>query len=213
MSDLLEIKAQPRTDMGKGASRRLRREGLMPGILYGAHKDPEMVSVVHTDLLQHLEYEAFYSSILNLKVDDLSVQVILKDLQRHPAKPFLLHVDFQRVSATEKLRTRVPLHFMGEETAPAVKDGGAISHYLTDVEISCLPGNLPEYIEVDVSGLEIGDTILLSGLVLPEGVELVGADNDLPVVHGHVGHTTEAEEEEADEVGEEGGIEEGPTEE
>jgi large subunit ribosomal protein L25 len=205
MSNLLEIKAQLRADMGKGASRRLRREGLVPGIIYGAHKDPEMVSLVHTDLLQHLEQEAFYSSILSLEVEDKPVQVILKDLQRHPAKPFLLHVDFQRVSATEKLRTRVPLHFTGEDDAPAVKGGGGVSHLQTDVEISCLPANLPEYIDVDVSALDIGDTIMLSGLLLPEGVELVGADNDLPVARGHALHTTEVEEV-ADE--EEGGEEE-----
>ncbi|HHH39114.1 MAG TPA: 50S ribosomal protein L25/general stress protein Ctc [Sedimenticola sp.] len=209
MSELLEIKAQPRADMGKGASRRLRREGLVPGIIYGARKDPELVSFVHTDLLQHLDHEAFYSSILTLKVEDRSVQVILKDLQRHPAKPFLLHVDFQRVSATEKLRTRVPLHFIGEDDAPAVKGGGGVSHLQTDIEVSCLPGNLPEYVDVDVSGLDVGDTILLSGLVLPEGVELVGADNDVPVAQGHALHTTEVETP----VEEEGGEEAPPAEE
>ncbi len=207
MTETYEIHAQPRTDTGKGASRRLRRQGLIPGIVYGAGQDPEMISVSHNELLLQLEHEAFLSSVLNLNLDGKIEQVILKDLQRHPAKPFLLHVDFLRISAKEKLRTNVPLHFINEETSVGVKAGGSVTHHLTDVEVSCLPGNLPEYIEVDMANLEVGDHIQLSGLVLPEGVELVAlitGGDDLPVVSIH-GHGGGAEEEEA-----EGGEEEAP---
>ena len=133
MSEVFEIEALPRSDTGKGASRRLRRTGLVPGIVYGAHKDPAMISVVHNELLQHLEHEAFYSHILTLKLDGKSEQVILKDMQRHPAKPFVNHVDFQRVSASEKLKTSVPIHFINESTSVGVKMGGAVSHHIAHV--------------------------------------------------------------------------------
>ncbi|OOZ37774.1 50S ribosomal protein L25/general stress protein Ctc [Solemya velesiana gill symbiont] len=200
MSDLFEIEAQPRSDAGKGASRRLRRTGQVPGILYGAHQDPEMISVGHNELIQHLEHEVFYSHILSLKLDGKEQQVILKDLQRHPAKPFVTHVDFLRVSADEKIKTHVPVHFINEDTAPGVKMGGAVSHHITDLEVSCLPKDLPEFIEVDMDGMEIGDIILMSGVALPEGVELPalasGApEHDLPVVSVHGAHAVEEEEE------------------
>ena len=203
MSDLFEINAQPRSDMGKGASRRLRRQGLVPGIVYGAHRDPEMLSLVHSDMIQHLEHEAFYSHILTLNVgDNKGQQVILKDMQRHPSKPFILHMDFQRVSADEKIRTHVPLHFINEATAVGVKMGGVVSHHLPDVEISCLPKDLPEYIEVDLAEMEIGDITLMSGLKLPEGVELTAltaGQDDLPVASIHTGHVGEEEMESEDE--------------
>lgn len=210
MSETYEIKAQLRTDTGKGASRRLRRQGLIPGIIYGAGQDPAMISVGHNDLILQLEHEAFLSSVLNLDLGGKVEQVILKDLQRHPAKPFLLHVDFLRVSATDKLRTNVPLHFINEETSVGVKAGGMVSHHITDVEVSCLPGDLPEYIEVDIAALDVGDNILLSGLVLPEGVELVAlitGGDDVPVVSIHAGQSGTEEEET-----EEGGEEESPAE-
>jgi len=185
MSDVFQIKAQPRSDKGKGASRRLRRQGLVPGIVYGAHKEPESISLVHHELAHQLETESFFSHILTLKVGSKSQKVIIKDMQRHPAKPFITHVDFLRVSAKEKLRTNIPLHFLHEDTCVGVKAGGVLSRSITDVEVSCLPADLPEYIEVDVGGLDIGDSILLSGLVAPKGVELTalisGAD-DVPVV-------------------------------
>jgi len=206
MSETYKIKAQTRTDMGKGASRRLRRQGSIPGIVYGAHQEPTMISIDHNDLILQLEHEAFFSSLLDMDLDGNSEQVILKDLQRHPAKPYVLHIDLLRVSATEKLRTNVPLHFINEAVCPGIKMGGVASHHIADVEVSCLPGDLPGYIEVDIAALELGDSILLSGLVMPEGVELValiaGAD-DLPVVSVHVSHAGEEEEEEAE--GEEGG--------
>ena len=206
MKELFEIEANSRGDVGKGASRRLRRTGQVPAIIYGAHQDPQMITVSHSEMIQHLEHEAFYSHILNLKVDGKGQQVILKDLQRHPAKPFIMHVDFLRVSATEKIKTHVPLHFINEDTAPGVKKGGAVSHHLTDVEVSCLPKDLPEFIEVDLAGMEVGDIILMSAVSLPEGVELpalaVGPEHDLPVVSVHGAHS--AEEEEAEEGSEEG---------
>ena len=195
MKEIFEIDAQPRSDMGKGASRRLRRQGLVPGIVYGAGRDPELIALEHNDLVQHLDHEAFYSHILSLKQGADSQQVILKDLQRHPAKPFVLHADFLRVSATEKLRTQVPIHFINEERAAGVKMGGAISHHMTSVEIICLPNDLPEYIEVDMTELMVGDTVLMSGLELPAGVQLYSLENDLPVVSVHSGHVTEEPEE------------------
>lgn len=210
MSEVFEIEAKLRSDAGKGASRRLRREGQVPAVVYGARKDPVMVTIGHVDFLRHLELEAFYSHILSLKIDGKAEQVILKDLQRHPAKPFILHVDFLRVSAKEKLKTNVPLHFMGEDVAPGVKAGGVVSHLITDVEVACLPKDLPEYIEVDVSPMDIGDSIMLSGIVLPKGVELpaLGADNehDLPVVAVNTAHIESDEEDEVEPVaGEEEG--------
>jgi len=204
MSDIFSIDAQPRSDTGKGASRRLRHAGLVPGIIYGAHRDPEMVSLVHSDLLLHLENEAFYSHILTVNVEDRAEEVILKDVQRHPAKPFVQHVDFQRVSAKEKIKTHVPIHFIAEAKAPGVKMGGMVSHHVADVEISCLPKDLPEFIGVDMSTMELGDTVTLSGLVLPEGVEIPvlaqGDEYDIPVVSIHTGHAAPEEEE----TGEEG---------
>ena len=200
MKDVFIVKAQSRTDTGKGASRRLRHAGLVPGIVYGAHQDPEMVSLVHSDLVQHLDHEAFYSHILTLKIDGKSEQVIIKDLQRHPGKPFVMHADFLRVSAKEKLRTQVPLHFVGEEAAPGVKAGGVVSRLVTEAEVSCLPGDLPEFIEVDISGLEMGGAVMLSELVLPKGVELPALAQDEPqdmqVVSIHAPQTGADEEEE-----------------
>ena len=206
MKDVFVVEAQLRTDTGKGASRRLRHAGLVPGIVYGAHQDPEMVSLVHSDLVQHLDHEAFYSHVLTLKIDDKPEQVILKDLQRHPAKPFVMHADFLRVSAKEKLKTQVPLHFVGEDVAPGSKAGGVVSHLVTEVEVSCLPGDLPEFIEVDISGLDMGGAVMLSELVLPKGVELPALAQDEPqdvqVVSIHAPHTGGDEEEgEAEEEG------------
>jgi large subunit ribosomal protein L25 len=199
MSELFEIDALPRDDAGKGASRRLRHTGQVPGIIYGAHKDPAMISVAHNELAQHLEHEAFYSHILTLNLEGKKEKVILKDLQRHPAKPFVMHVDFQRVSAKEKLKTHVPLHFVNEDSAKGVKMGGVVSHHLTDVEVTCLPKDLPEYIEVDMAEMEIGDIVLMSGIVLPEGVEIpalaAGDEHDLPVVSLHGARAAEEEEE------------------
>jgi len=207
MQENFEIIAVAREDAGKGASRRLRREGMVPGIIYGGDAEPQMVSTKHNVLLQHLEHEAFYSHILSVKVDGKAQKVVLRDLQRHPAKPFVTHFDLQRVSATERLKMNVPLHFLGEDIAPGVKAGGDVSHNMTDVEIICLAKDLPEYIEVDLSGLDIGDVFHLSGLVLPAGVELtahIDEEHDLPVAAVHAKRVVVEEEEEAGEAGEAG---------
>jgi large subunit ribosomal protein L25 len=181
------LETQSRELTGKGASRRLRREsGLVPGIIYGGSNKPQMVSMPQKDLLKHLENEAFYSHIISINVDGTSQDVILKDLQRHPAKPMIYHVDFLRVSKTKKFTTRVPLHFINEAVSIGVKvQGGLVSHTVSDLEISCLPGDLPEYIEVDLAEVELGQIVHISDLTLPKGVESValshGHDHDLPV--------------------------------
>lgn len=202
MKNEFEINAQSRDDAGKGASRRLRRSGDVPGIIYGGKSEPKMISLMHNELMLHLEHEAFYSHILSLKVDGKAEQVILKDLQRHPAKALVLHADFQRVTADTKLRTSVPIHFVGEDVAPGIKMGGAISHYMTSVEILCLPKDLPEFINVEMSEMEIGDNVHMSELKLPEGVEIPalaqGGGQDALVVSLHSGHTGMEEEDEAE---------------
>lgn len=181
------LNAELREDQGKGASRRLRHAGKVPGVIYGAGKEAVAISVAHNELFHHLEHEAFYSHVLEIKVGKKIEKGILKDLQRHPAKPLLLHFDILRVKAGEKLKTNVPLHFINEESSVGVKAGGVVSHNVTELEIECLPKNLPEYIEVDVANLEVGHAIHLSELQLPAGVELVNhgeldAAHDQPVV-------------------------------
>lgn len=188
MSNEFTIEATTRSDLGKGASRRLRRlENRVPGILYGADKTPTPISVLAKDLSKSLENEAFYSHILSLKLDGGDVQVVLKDLQRHPAKNNPTHVDFQRIDAAHKLHMNVPLHFLNEDKCVGVKtSGGIVSHQLTEVEVICLPKDLPEFIAVDVINLDMGKSIHLSELTLPAGVELralqLGPDHDLSVV-------------------------------
>ena len=212
MSENLTINAEARSDMGKGASRRLRRTGVVPGIIYGADKEPEMITVKHNELIHALEDEAFYSSILNVNVDGNSQQVVLKDLQRHPAKPFIMHLDLLRISQKTAIRMQVPLHFINEETAPGAKAGGTASHNMTEVEISCLPADLPEYIEVDCGDMEIGDSIHLSEIKLPGGVEIpalaLGDDYDTSVITMLASRASKSEEEEEAEAAEEKGGEE-----
>lgn len=210
MQENFEINAVARSDAGKGASRRLRREGMVPGIIYGGDAEPEMIATKHNELLQHLEHESFYSHILTVSVDGKKQKVVLRDLQRHPAKPFVIHMDLQRVSAKDPIKMHVPLHFLGEDSAPGVKAGGEISHNMTDVEVICLPSDLPEFIEVDISGLDVGDVLHLSGLNLPAGVELtaqVDEEHDLPVVAIHAKRGGGAEEEEEGGEAAEGGEE------
>lgn len=209
--ETFELNAEVRVDMGKGASRRLRHANRVPAIMYGGDKEPVALTLVHHELEKHLEHEAFYSHILTLKVGGDKEKVILRDVQRHPSKPFVMHVDFLRVSATEKLRMNVPLHFINEDIAIGVKqEGGAISHNLTDVEVSCLGSDLPEYIEVDLAELKLGESVHLSDLKLPKGVELVelshGDEHDQPVASIHKTRGgSEAEEGGEAEGGEEGG--------
>jgi len=200
MSASFDIEVVSREDAGKGASRRLRRTGMVPGIIYGGHKDATRIAVNHNDLIQHLENEAFYSHILALTLDGNSERVVLKDLQRHPAKPFVTHIDFQRISASEKIRMQVPLHFTNEKESPGIKMGGLASHSLKEVEITCLPKDLPEFIEVDLTGMEIGSTIHVNELRLPEGIELTSAlDPKAAVVSVHGARSEEDEEAETEE--------------
>jgi large subunit ribosomal protein L25 len=212
MAISFELNAEPRTDTGKGASRRLRHAGKVPAIIYGGNKDPEALTLSHNELQRNLEQEAFYSHILTIKTGGSTTSAILRDLQRHPSRPVILHVDLQRVTADEELRTQVPLHFIGEEKNAAIKAGGLLSHELTEVEIECLPKHLPEFIAIDVSGMDIGDTLHLSDLQVPEGVTLLelarGEDHDQSVVTMHAKRTGGEEEEEA-EGGEEAGSGEG----
>lgn len=181
------LETQSRELTGKGASRRLRRESsLVPGIIYGDDKAPEMIAMPQKDLIKHLENEAFYSHIITVNVDGVGQEVIVKDLQRHPARPTIYHIDLLRVSKTKKLTTRVPLHFINESASVGVKvQGGLVNHSMTELEVSCLASNLPEFIEVDLVDVEIGQIVHISDLTLPEGVESValnhGADHDLPV--------------------------------
>lgn len=202
-----ELNAQSRGDTGTGASRRLRNTGMVPGVVYGGGKPPVAFAVPQTDLLKSLEHEAFFSHVLNLKLAGGEEQVVLRDLQRHPYKVSVLHLDLQRVSATEALEMRVPLHFLGTDTAPGIKMGGECSTFMTEVEVRCLAKDLPEYIEVDVSGLDIGDQITLSDLSLPEGVELLalvrGDQQDQLVANLHTPRSGAEEEDEG--VGEEEG--------
>ncbi|PKM45597.1 MAG: 50S ribosomal protein L25 [Gammaproteobacteria bacterium HGW-Gammaproteobacteria-1] len=191
------MEASLRNDLGKGASRRLRREGKVPAVLYGGHKDATSLTMSHNELFHHLENEAFYSHILTIKIDGKDEQAVLKDLQRHPYKPVITHVDFQRVSASEKIRMHVPLHFVGGDMAPGVKVGGGIvTHNMNEVEVSCLPKDLPEFLEVDLSNCELNHSIHMSELKLGAGVELVelAHGHDLPVGGVHATRATVSEE-------------------
>ena len=204
MSNEFELVGEIRNDVGKGASRRLRRENKIPAILYGGGKDSVSMVLDHDRVVHQLEREAFFSHILDVRIGSDVEKAVLRDVQRHPHKPRLLHLDLQRVSATEKLHMHVPLHFVNENIAPGVKTGGGIvSHLMADVEIACLPSNLPEYIEVDVSGLDIGDVLHLSDLKLPQGVEIPAlahdeeGEHDQPVVTIHLPRAVVEAEEEA----------------
>ena len=187
MSNDFTLNAAVREDTGKGASRRLRRlSNGVPAIIYGGEKAPTNITIAHNELVKQLENEAFYSHIVTLNLGSDTESVILKDLQRHPAKPIIMHADFLRVSKTQKLSTRVPLHFINEEACKGVKlQGGSISHNMNELEISCLPDDLPEFIEVDLIDAEVGQIVHISDLKLPKGVESValahGSDHDLPV--------------------------------
>ena len=189
MSDEFNLIAEFREDQGKGASRRLRREGKVPAIVYGAGRPSRSVCFDHNKVIRQLENESFYSSVLQIKVGDKSQSVIVKDIQRHPSRPIIMHMDFQRIVDDVEIKMNVPLHFVGGDVAPGVKlGGGTVSQIMNDVEISCLPKNLPEYLEVDISELELDAMLHLSDIKLPEGVNLTALmhddehDHDLAVV-------------------------------
>lgn len=163
---------------GKGASRRLRKQNLVPAIIYGGNEEPTAISLKVNELVKSIETEAFFSQILTITVDGTEHQAVIKALQRHPSKGFPMHVDFQRIVKGQKITLNVPVHYEGEENAPGTKAAGILSTLVTDIEISCLPSQLPENLTVDVSGLDIGDVIRLSDVKLPEGVAIVELENE-----------------------------------
>jgi large subunit ribosomal protein L25 len=179
----MKVVAFERSVQGTGASRRLRNSGKTPGIIYGGAAEPKMIELDHNALWHALKKEAFHSSILDLEVGGASEKALLRAFQMHPFKPLVLHVDFQRVSATDKIHVKVPLHFMNQESAPGVKLGhGIVNHILNDLEVSCLPADLPEFIEVDLGQAELGQTLHLSDVKLPKGVTAITHGDDNPAV-------------------------------
>ncbi|MDR6991331.1 50S ribosomal protein L25/general stress protein Ctc [Luteimonas sp. 3794] len=204
MATTHEIKVQRREDEGKGASRRLRLAGNVPAVVYGGDLKPVSIELSHNDVWLASQHEWFYASILDLSLNGDVQKVLLRDMQRHPFKQQIMHLDFQRVNANEAIRTAVPLHFVNEDTSPAGKAADVvITHELNEVTITCLPGDLPEFIEIDLGAMVVGDIVHLSQIKLPKGVEIpelaLGADHDVAVVvakHGRV----EAESEETEEA-------------
>ena len=187
MAKTHEIKAQSRKDEGKGASRRLRHASFVPAVVYGAGKDPESIQIEHNTILLAAKHEWFFSSVLDLNVDGKVQKVLVRDWQKHPFKQLMMHLDFLRINENEVIRVNVPLHFLNQETSPAAKTSGiVISHNMTEVEVSCLPKDLPEFIELDLGALKEGDIIHLSQLTLPANVEIpalaLGEDHDTAVV-------------------------------
>ena len=180
----IEIKAIVRELKGTGASRRLRHAGKTPGVLYGGVKDATSLEIDSKELFMQFRHEAFHASILTLNLDGKKEAVILRDFQMHPVRNNIMHIDFQRINENEKIHVKVPFHFTNEETAPGVKlEGGLISHIMTEIDVACLPKDLPQYIEVDMGELSIGDSIHLSEVKVPEGVELTGlSDENDPVI-------------------------------
>ena len=196
-AESFEFLAELREDVGRRAARRMRRfEDKVLGTVYGAGKAPQSIALLQKDIFKAFTNEGTFSSILTLKIGDKKQKVILKDLQRHHSKPKILHIDFQRIKASEKLTIRIPLHFTDKEECVGVKAGGIISHLQTDVEIRCLPANLPEYIEVDVSKLNLDESFHLSDLKLPSGVELVATieeENNFPIANVHLPRVSKAD--------------------
>ncbi len=204
MSDDINVQATSRSVLGKGASRRLRRENLVPGILYGADEDPEPINLKHNEVIKHLENELFYSQLLMVSVDGKEpIRTVLRDVQRHPHKQQILHLDFQRVVAGAELTLTVALNFINEETCYGVKtEGGMITHNESEVGIACLPRHIPDNLEIDMAELKIGDSVHLSDIKLPEGVRLTdlteaGDDSDRAVASVIASRKTLEEEDEA----------------
>ena len=196
MATKFELSAETRADQGKGASRRLRHAGKVPGIIYGGNETPANISLSHQKLEQVVDNEKFYATIVTVDVAGAKQQVVVKDVQMHPAKNAIVHIDFQRVLADQPIRMHVPIHFLNEATSPGVKlQGGIVSHLRSDIEVSCLPKDLPEFVEVDMGQMKLNDSVKLSDLKLPAGVtvpELVHG-HDAPVVAIHAPRV-EAEE-------------------
>ncbi|MGB5326309.1 MAG: 50S ribosomal protein L25/general stress protein Ctc [Pseudomonadales bacterium] len=207
MSAAFELEASSRADVGKGASRRLRHlENRVPAIVYGAGKAPVSITLGHNDLWHHLENEAFFSHIITLKIDGAAEEVLLKDLQRHPAKARVMHADFLRVKRGQPIVVNVPIHFINEEACKGVKvQGGRISHTVNELEVRCLPKDLPEFIEVDMIDVEMGQVLHISDIKLPEGVESVelgyGEEHDLAIANVAQPKGVASDDEEAGEEG------------
>ncbi|MFI3219864.1 MAG: 50S ribosomal protein L25/general stress protein Ctc [Methylococcales bacterium] len=186
MSNVFEFVAESRGQSGKSAAKRARHIGNVPAVIYGGHQEPKMLMLNHNEVIKHLAHEAVYSHVLDVTVDGKTEKAILKGIQRKPAGVQILHMDFLRVDMTETVKVHVPLHFTNEHTGIGGKKGGIAAHSMTDVEVSCLPSALPEYIEVSLATLDVGETLHLSDLVLPTGVSIVvlaqGAEHNLPVV-------------------------------
>lgn len=198
----IEVKATKREVQGTGASRRLRRAGRVPGIIYGGSARPQNIELDHNDLWQHLRKEAFYSSVLDLDVDGSRQMCLLRDVQRHPFRQLILHVDFQRIDATHAVHQKVPLHFVNAEVAPGVKlDGGMVQHVMTELDVKCLPKDLPAFIEVDLKDLKGGQSLHVTQLKLPAGVEPVLHKGEDPVVATIVVRGAGASSDEAAEAG------------
>ncbi len=212
MSEKIELTAEPRTDMGKGASRRLRKSGLVPAILYGGDAEPQAINLKHNEFIHELENETIYTQVLSLKVGKKKDDVILRDLQRHPFKNMIMHADFQRIDKKKALHVTVPLHFINEDICHGVKQqGGLLNHLVTEVEVSALPKDLPEFLELDVKDLHLGDSLHLSDVICPDGVEIValthGEDHDTGVAAVHKTRESKADDEITEEGAEEGGEE------
>jgi large subunit ribosomal protein L25 len=212
MANLFDLTVATRTDFGKAANRRIRRlQDVVPAIIYGGKEEPASISLSHNLVIRALENEAFFSHILTLNIDGKQKQqVIVKDIQRHPGRPRILHMDFLRVSADVKLTMTVPLHFLNADTAPGVLEGGVVNHIMSELEIRCLPANLPEYIEVDLGNLALDEIIHVSQIKVPKGVEVMllahGTDqaHDHAVVSIHIPRVVEEPTEEIAAEGAEG---------
>lgn len=193
-----EFDAIVRTKSGKGDARRTRRAAKVPAIMYGGGDAPVQLVLDHNQVVKSLANEAVYSHVLTLKCEGKEEKVILKDLQRHPSRPVIMHMDFQRVSESEKLRVHVPLHFVNQDISVGAKKGGVVTHNMVEVEVVCLPKHLPEYIEVDLAQVDIGESVRLSELKVPAGVEIhalmQGMENDRPVVGIHGARSAEVSE-------------------
>ncbi len=228
MSKDFDLVAEIREDRGKGASRRLRHQGLVPAIIYGAGRPARALTFMHSKVVRQLENESFYSSILNIQVNEKSQAAILKDIQRHPSKPLIMHMDFQRIVEDERIRMNVPIHYTSADEAVGVKqEGGSVSQLISDIEVSCFPKDLPEFFEVDIQNLGLNEMLHISDIKLPEGVEIPilaqGPEQDRPIVSIQFikevvieeeveeieGELVEGEEAEAEAEGEEGAAGEG----
>lgn len=221
MTNNLQLAAEIRNNTGKSTNRRFRLEDKIPAVIYGADKKPEALILKHNEVIKALENEEFFTQIITLNLNGKSEQVVLKDLQRHPYRATqIMHIDFMRIKASEKITMLIPLHFIEEEVSPGVKQGGIITHSISEVEVKCLPSDLPKYIDIDMSNMELNDIVHLSNLKLPKGVELTelthGEEHDLPIATLQMARIAEevvveekvaAEEEKEEEAKEEKGKE------